>query len=214
MLLDIRGRRFLRLVNHVRLGLPEDHRFIEHHFLRVGARRQVVHRIEQHAFQNRAKTSRPGLALHRSFRHGTQRIVAELEFDALHVEQLAVLFGQCILGLQQDADERVFIEFLERRDHRQPADELRNQAVANQVFGLHFLQQLADALLLLARFNFGDEADAALRRATQNYFLEAGKCTATDKEDVAGIDLQKLLLRVFSATLRRHRGDGSLNKLE
>ena len=214
MLLDIRGRRFLRLINHVRLGLPQDHRFIEHHFFRVGSRRQVVHRVEQHAFQNRAKTSRPGLALHRSFRHGTKRIVAELEFDAFHVEQLTVLFGQRILGLYQDADECVFIEFLERRHHRQPADELRNQAVANQVFRLHVLQQFADALLFLARLDFGDEADAALRRATQNYFLEASKCTATDKENVTGIDLQELLLRVFSAALRRHRSDGSLNQLE
>ncbi len=64
--------------------------------------RQVVHRVEQHRLQYGAQTPRSGLALHGFARHGPQGLVTEFELRALHLEQLVVLLGQCILRLRQD----------------------------------------------------------------------------------------------------------------
>ena len=44
--------------------------------------------------------------------------------------------------------------------------------------------------------------------------LEAGEGAAADEQDVGGVDLQELLLRVLAAALRRHRGDGALHDLQ
>src|SRR5690606_22361459 len=48
----------------------------------------------------------------------------------------------------------------------------------------------------------------------QNDLLEPRERTAADEQDVRGIDLQKLLLRMLAAALRRHGGDRSLDQLE
>ncbi|SWO16953.1 Uncharacterised protein [Klebsiella pneumoniae] len=37
-----------------------------------------------------------------------------------------------------------------------------------------------------------------------NHFIQTGKRTATDKQDLRGINLQEFLLRMFTPTLRRN----------
>ena len=44
--------------------------------------------------------------------------------------------------------------------------------------------------------------------------LQAGERAAADEQDVGGVDLQELLLRVLPPALRRHRGDGALHDLQ
>jgi hypothetical protein len=94
-----------------------------------------------------------------------------------------------------------------RRHDRQATNEFGYQSVADQILRLNLVQQLADALLLFAGFHIGHEADATLRRAVHNDLFETGKCAAADEQNIAGIDLQELLLRMLPATLWRHRGD-------
>ena len=72
-----------------------------------------------------------------------QRVLAELELDAFHVEQLAVLLGERVLRLGQDRHQRRLVELVERRDDRQAADELRDQAVLDQVLRLDVVEQVA-----------------------------------------------------------------------
>jgi hypothetical protein len=79
--------------------------------------------------------------------------VAELELDAFHVEQLAVLLAERVLRLDQDRDQRLFVELVERRHHRQTADELRNQAVLDQVLGLHVVEHVAAVAAAQALLN-------------------------------------------------------------
>src|SRR5690606_5948807 len=144
-----------------------------------------------------------------------QGVLAELELDALHLEELLILLRQSVLRLGENLHERVLVELLERRDHGQPADELRDQPVLDQILRLDVLKHLVDvaARLFLAP-HFRNEADAALLRAVQNDLLEPRERTAADEQDVRGIDLQKLLLRMLAAALRRHGGDRSLDQLE
>src|SRR5690606_26431966 len=209
------GSRLVRLVDDVRLGLAGDDRVVDNNLGRVRHRRQIVHRVEQHALENSAQAPSTGLALHRLLRDRSQRVLAELELDALHLEELLILLRQRVLRLGQDLDERVLVELLERRDDGQAADELRNETVLDQVFRLDVLQHLADvAPRLFLALDLGDEADAALLRAVQDDLVEARERPAADEQDVRGIHLQELLLRMLAPALRRHRRDRALDQLQ
>ena len=49
----------------------------------------------------------------------------ELEFGPFHLEELVILANQSVARLGENADQRLFVERIERSDDRQPADELR-----------------------------------------------------------------------------------------
>ncbi len=59
-----------------------------------------------------------------------ERVVGEAQLDVLVLEQLLVLPRDRVARLRQDLDERRLVQFVQRADHRQAADELGNQAVA------------------------------------------------------------------------------------
>ena len=165
-------------------------------------------------FKYRTQSARTGFAFYRALGDGTQCVVAKFEHAGFHLEQLAVLFGQCILGLGQDLDQLFLIQFIKHRKHRQSTHEFRYQSVADQILGLDLMQELTCGLLVVLTLDLGGEADAALLGAVADDLVEASKCTATDEQDVRGIDLQEFLLGMLTAALRRHRRDRAFNKLE
>ena len=75
-----------------------------------------------------------------------QRVLAELELDAFHVEQLAELLVIAFFGSVRILTSAVLVELLERRDDRQAADELGDQSELDQILGLDVGEQLADFL--------------------------------------------------------------------
>ena len=129
--------------------------------------RQLEHGVEQDAFHDRAQAARAGLARDRLAAIALQRVLGEVEADVLHLEQPLVLLDQRVLRLGQDLDQRRLVEVLERRDHRQAADEFRDQAELQQILRLDLAQDLAGAALVRAA-HVGAEADrgalAALAR--------------------------------------------------
>src|SRR4029077_8589176 len=58
------------------------------------------------------------------------------------------------------------------------------------------------------------EADHLAAQSLADDLLETDEGAAADEEDVGGVDLEVLLLRVLSPPLRRHVGDGPLEQLE
>src|SRR5204863_9775067 len=44
--------------------------------------------------------------------------------------------------------------------------------------------------------------------------LDALECAPADEEDISGIDLNEVLMRMLASTLRRHVGDAALNDLQ
>ena len=54
---------------------------------------------------------------------------------------------------------------------------------------------------------------ATNRQSTLNHLVEADKRAADDKEDVGRIDLRKLLMGMFSATLWRNVSDRAFQHL-
>ena len=72
-----------------------------------------------------------------------------------------------------------------------------------QIVGLDLAQELA-GLALVRPVDLGAEAHRARAPARPDDPLEPVERTAADEQDVGRVDLQELLLRVFSAALRRH----------
>ena len=133
-----------RAVDHVRLGLAFDHGLVDHDL------RDVAHATAARTWCRAARSrgwcagrARRSCAAWRLARDRAQRLVAELELGAFHLEQPPVLLGERVLRLGQDRDQRRLVELLQRRDHRQAADELRDQAELDQVLGLDVVEQVA-----------------------------------------------------------------------
>ena len=76
-----------------------------------------------------ADRPRAGLAVDRLLGDRAQRLVGKGQPDVLHLEQPLILLHQRVLRLGQDLDQRLLVEILERRNDRQPADELGDEAV-------------------------------------------------------------------------------------
>ena len=73
-------------------------------------------------------------------------------------------FWYCLMiaffGSREDAHQRRLVQVVQGGDHRQPADELGDEPVLQQVLGLDHGQQVADPALLAA-LDLGAEAHAA-----------------------------------------------------
>ena len=67
---------------------------------------------------------------------------------------------------------------------------------------------------LLAVAHLGAEPDALAADAALDDLVEAGERPAADEQDVRGVDLDELLVRVLAPALGRHRGRGALEDLE
>ncbi len=95
------------------------------------------------------------------------------------------------------------VQLLERRDHRQAADELGDHPELEQVFGLALAKHVAEAALAGGGHHRRPEAHALHSDALLDQLLEAAEGTAADEQDVRGVDLQEFLLGVLAPALGR-----------
>src|SRR5699024_7035022 len=77
------------------------------------------------------------------------------------------------------------------------------QAELHQVVRLDLLDHLVDLVVLLA-LHLGAEANTLLADTVADDLLDAIERAAADKEDVGGVDLDKVLMRVLASALRRN----------
>ena len=140
-------------------------------------------------------------------------VVGEAQLDVLVLEQLHVLTRDGVARLRQDLDERRLVELVQRADDRQPADELGDQAVLDQILRLELLERRAD-VAAAQRLHVGLEAERLLADAPLDLLVEADERAAADEQDVGRVDLEELLVRVLAAALRRHVGDRAFENLQ
>ena len=105
------------------------------------------------------------------------------------------------------------VELVQRADDRQPADELGDQAVLDQIFGLDLFERRAD-VAAAHRLDLGLEAQRLLADAALDLLVEADERAAADEQDVGRVDLEELLVRVLAAALRRDVGDRAFEDLQ
>ena len=201
-------------MDDIRLGLSLDDLLVDHHLLHVAQAGQVVHGVEQHILEDGAQAAGAGLSLHGLAGHRAQRVLAKVELHAFHVEQLAILLGERVLRLQQDRNQRVLVQLLEGRHHRQAPDEFRNEAVLDQILGLGVVEHVIAVRPRVLFPHLRHETDPALVGAVHDDLFEACEGAAADEQDIGGVDLQEFLLRMLAAALRRHGGDGALDQLQ
>src|SRR6266581_1174396 len=175
--------------------------------------RQLVHDLEHDLLQDRPEPARAGPPLERLLRDRRHRVVRELQADLLEVEILLVLPGDRVLRLPEDADQRGLVEVVERRDDRQPADELGDEPVLQEILGLDHHEEVAHPALL-APLDLRAEAHARASDARLDDLVEPDEGTAAQKEDVRRVDLDELLVWMLPPALGRHVGDRALEDLQ
>src|ERR1700736_5411915 len=190
-----------------------DHFARDHDLFNAFQARKIEHCLEQDAFENRAQAPRACLALDRLAGDRAKSLVGERQLDVLHLEQPLILLHQRVLRIGQDLLERSLVEILERGDHRQAADELRNQPILQEILGLDVAEDFAGAAVF-RRQHLGGEADRRRAPARRDDLLQPRERAAADEEDVGGVDLQEFLLRMLAAALRRNRGNRALHDLQ
>src|SRR6185437_5230223 len=93
---------------------------------------KIEHGLQQDALEDRAQAPRASLALDRLAGDRAERLIGESQFDILHLEQTLILLDQRILRIGENLFQRSFVEILQRHDHRQSADEFRNQTILQE----------------------------------------------------------------------------------
>src|SRR3954454_352963 len=204
----------LRLAGHQRgRGLLYHRVDVDQHRAHIAAAGQVVHGVEQHLFENGPKAACARATQQRLISDALECLAGEVELDVFEIEYLAVLLDERVLRFGEDLDQCVTIETAHRADHRQTADELGDQTELQQVLRQHLGEQLAGVLVSLAA-DGAVEADALVADAALDDLLEAGERAAADEQDVGGVDLDELLVRMLAPTLRRHRRGRSFEDLQ
>src|SRR6266702_3369669 len=196
-----------------RTSRPLDYFARDHDLFDAFQSRQVEHGLEQNAFENGTQAARAGLALDRLAGDRAKSFVGEGQFDVLHLEQPLILLHQSVLRIGQNLLERSFVEILQRGDHRQAADEFRDQAVLQQILRLDVTEDFAGTTIL-RRQHLGRETDRGRAPARGDDLLQAGERTTADEQNIRGVDLQELLLRMLAAALRGDRSTRAFHDLQ
>src|SRR4029077_17145738 len=142
-----------------------------------------------------------------------ERALLEHELDVVEREELLVLLDQRVLRLGKDANDVLLVKVMQGHDDRQPADELRDEPVLQEVLRLHQLEGLGYRLSLDLRVR-SSKADRAAANALLDNLLQAVERAAADEKDVGGVDLDEVLVRVLAPALRRNVGDRAFEDLQ
>src|SRR6185437_13729033 len=150
------GARDERRPDALRDALLRDHALAD-----VAPGRQLEHDVEQGALDDRAEAARAGLARERLLGDLPQPVLGEDELDVVVAEEALILLHERILRLGEDLYEILLAQLMHRRDDREAADELGDEAEVEQVLRHDLGQQLRRFGRML-RADLGAEPDRVL----------------------------------------------------
>src|SRR5262245_18173117 len=179
----------------------------------VLARRELERDVQERVPDDRPQTARARLTLERLVGDLPERVLGEDELDVVVGKEALVLIDERVLRLDEDLDEVLALQLMHRRDDREPADELGDQPVREEILGHHVGQQLG-LVRVVPRADVRPEADRVLADPLADDLLEASERAAADEEHVRRVDRQELLVRMLAAALRGYRSDGPFEDLQ
>ncbi len=138
----------------------------------------VVHGRLQHLFHDGAQPTGAGAAVDGLIGDGVQRFRRHLQLDTVHLEQPGVLLHQGVLRRGQDLHQRFLVQVGHRGDHRQTADEFRDQTELDQILR-HDLGEVVLGVDLGLGVHLGAEAQAALATRSETIFSRPANAPAT-----------------------------------
>src|SRR4051812_24697506 len=112
--------------------------------LHVAARGELELHVEERLLDDRPEATRARLALERLVGDRLERLVGEDELDVVELEEAVELLGERVLRLGENRDEVLARELVDHADHRQAPDELRDQAVLDEVLRQDLLIEVAE----------------------------------------------------------------------
>ena len=98
--------------------------------------------------------------------------------------------------------------------YRQAADEFRDQAEVQQVFGLHLVHEVLVCLRLPGGFLGCSKSESIAAQAPSHDVLHPHESSSTYEEDTLGVDLDVILLGMLATALGRNIADGAFQDLE
>ena len=174
---------------------------------------RIKHQSIQHFFHNRSQTTRTGLSLNCSFCNQFQSVRFKVKLYSFQFKQLLVLFNQRVLWLGQDSNQSFSVQTSQGCNNWQTTNQLRNQTKFHKVLR----GDLGKQNILLYQFFILNLCTESQRRFCNTAFdclLDSVKRTAADKEDLGGINLQKFLIWMLSASIWRNICNGSFDDLQ
>ena len=184
-------------MNNQRCGAIINDVSIDHHLFDITRRWNIKHWLHQDIFHDRPKPTRACFPLNRLFGNGFQRVITEFKIDVIHFKQLLILLQKRIFRLGQNLNQGVFIKVFKRRHNWQTANKFRDQTKFDQVFGLKFGKKFTNfAVIWIA--DISTKTNTSTRMATGDQLVETGKGSATNEQNIGGINLQKFLLGVLA----------------
>src|SRR6266851_3123899 len=197
----------------LRLHRIADRTLADQAALDLGPRRDLEHRVEQRLLDDRLQGARTCASKQSQLRYGIERALLKDELDVVQREEFLVLLHERVLGLGEDADDVLLVKVVQGHDDRQASDELGDEAVLEQVLRLHVLEGFGNRLALDLRVR-RSEPDRAAADSLLDDLLQPVESAAADEQDVGGVDLDEILVRVLAAALRRDVRDRALEDLQ
>ena len=182
--------------------------------LDVGTARDLEHAVQEHVLDDRLEAACPGPAGEGSLGDRPQGPFVEGELHVVQGEELLVLLHEGVLGLGEDADDVLLVEVIEGDHDRQPADELGDEPVLEEILGLELAEQLGRLLGAALLQGLAGEADGPAAGAVLDDLLQTVESASADEEDVGRVDLDEVLVRMLAPALGRHVGHRPLEDLE
>ena len=191
----------LGLLHHVEIGFTElVGSILLAHLETFGAtRRNVEHCINHYCLHDGAKSAGTELELDGLIHDKVECSLVELQFHAVHSEELGGLAHYGVLWLGENAAQGIAVEGFKICENWQSADNLGYQTKRLEVLRSHIVEQL----LALHSFcsTVGSVAYHMGVEAQGDFSLNAFKCTTADEENVLGVHRNHLLLGVLASAL-------------
>src|SRR5579871_6495337 len=101
--------------------------------LYVAARWDLIHDFEEHLLDQGAQSTRARPIRERTLRSRFESLCSEDEFYSVQRQELCVLLGEGILGLDEDTHERLLVEWIQADYDGETTDEFGDQSVLQKV---------------------------------------------------------------------------------
>ena len=176
-----------------RLVLAEDSGFCDDALCDVFFVREVEHDVFHHTLHDRAKAAGAGVLAHSDPGDLAEGFGLKLEADAVGLHELLVLSDQGVFGLGQDSYQCFFVQFVEGDEDGKSADKFGGQAVLDEVLRSQVPELFREGFLCFD-IEGRAEAEGVLAGFSGKEFLDSGKSTAADEQNVARIELDAFLL--------------------
>src|SRR6266851_1979366 len=190
-----------------------NHIGVDNDLFHIRARWDFIHYVKQHIFNDAAQSARAGALFKRTFGGSVESIVGEDQFYAVKLQELLILLDDSIFGLSQDTYQGILIQAVQRYRHRQATHKLWDQSKFEQVIGDE-MRQNGTFCFLIDLFLCLEAHHLIAAQALLDDLVKSFEGPATNEQDVGGIDLDEILVRVLAPTLGRHVGNRAFDDLE